>query len=234
MKKAIFTAMMILIFAGSSFSQAITADSNRNEMGLNVVPFLSMVGLQVNNPELVIQFKHHYDKRTLRAGLFLGTSLEPDAERTETIVNLKDSVYTFHRYEDYGDYVGIKLGLEWSDFKQGNWKFYYGGDLLAGFNTIQSFDTRTSYIKKTDTSFIVKNEGAFPLESKEYIRLGLSPVIGYEYFLNPALSMSCQAQLNAYFDISTNSENTLSFVYSPVFSLMVNFHFTKKSEIVSR
>ena len=230
MKKATITILFVLCLAYFSKGQNNNSfDSTKNEIGFSVVPFLSMVGFQITNPELIIQFKRHYDKKTLRLGLFIGNTNENNQDIKENVVNLKDTQVTFHKYNDYGEYEGLKIGMETSKKSAANWRFYYGGDILFAYKSVNTYDDQVIYKRNPDSSYTRKNENSEFFEKNDFFRIGISPIVGFEYFFSPGLSTAFQATINGFYEhemTKTNPSSSISM--DTYFSLLLNFHFTKK------
>jgi len=230
MKKKLFTLFVLITMVYSAKAQTdYGIDSTRNEIGFSIVPLLTMVGFDINNPELIIQYKRHYSKNILRIGVFLGSVDMINSNQTQNILNLKDSLVTIHQSKDYGEYGGVKIGMERSKKIDKDWTFYAGGDLLFGYRKIDTYDDKIIYKKNNDSTYHLIEGKSDLLSTKDYFRIGISPVGGFQYYFSNGLSASFQVQVNTYYEAENTSGNKQSTIsIDPLFSLMLNFHFTKR------
>lgn len=230
MKKIILLSAFLFSYSLHSNAQYFNPfDSTKNEIGFSVVPFLTMVGFEINNPELIIQYKRHFTNKSFRLGIFLGNSEGKNPDLPENVVNLKDTQVVFHAYNDYAEYEGLKIGMEGFRKVASNWRFYYGADLLLGYKSVDTYDDQVVYKQNPDSSYTRKYEKPEFMKNTNYFRVGISPVAGFEYFFTPGLSSAFQATIAGFYEqeLTKNHPNS-SINLDTYFSLMLNFHFTRK------
>jgi hypothetical protein len=227
MKKLLLLIPIVLLsMAGNA--QNHFADSSKSEIGINIIPFMNLMGMETNNPDVLIEYKKHLKKSTFKLGGFIGGKEEP-TDLDEKITYLNDSTYISHKYKDYSDYAGLRIGMEWSRKGGTSWNSYIGFDMILGYKEINRDDQPIRFTKVNDSVYEGKDDAIKTFIQSSYYMVGISPVGGFEYYFSRVVSVAVQANLDIRYefeDFVNNSSTTLA--YEPTFNLMVNFHFGKK------
>lgn len=114
-----------------------------------------------------------------------------------------------HVTRDNGEFdAGVRLGYDRVFRAANRWRFYVGGDLLLAYQNFKS-SQRTTY------------------------QAGLSPFVGFLFFLSPHFSISTEprfvALYNRFRDDDTfnvdNSDTWFAFELNSIGQFQINFHF---------
>ncbi len=139
-------------------------------------------------PGLVVGMKFHNPKGAFRLSTTFGYSSksfdDPDLEDDEATMKSFAS--------------DLNLGYEWhSNFKRV--RVYYGFDVLLGFQNSESKFTSTNDFREGKSNFL---------------KYGLSPLLGVNYFITPNLSIGTEVKLSA-MGYSGKTESTVNYGVYP-------------------
>lgn len=238
MKKFVFLALIVLIVNVEKVqSQSDTIAHFKHEISIviddvfakqNYVvypfyePYWSMypsppaiIPLNTNVPKIGFAYKYHFPKSAIRSKVSFGS-------KSNTRNNVNDTSTT----ESYYSTSLISLGYEWNK-THGKVQFFYGIDVTIRSSNY-SFENKST------------NDGVdYSSETEQnFNALGLSPLLGVEYFVTPKLSISTEIKyiLEAYVASETNKysgsrsetkyeESGSNNYFGPVGQISINYNF---------
>ncbi len=161
------------------------------EMGFNITNVLTrFVGNQpgIDAFDFPFLFRYHFKKNALRIGL--GASFDRNSFFDPTTA-------TFRETEDRS--MQASIGLERSVNIKKRLAFYYGVDFFAAseFESVKTSNFNNSTI------------------SKDIIRFGTSPFIGFSYSINHRVRLHTETNISGFYE-KTNTTDTLNGVDTPI------------------
>lgn len=228
MKKAGLILIFALLFALNSKAQTDFIDSAKNEIGININPFLESFGILSNTDYMTLQFKHHYTNVSLRVGITgLNNSTYSDNEPRNYRFKITDSTRLFDHVYDTKNSIRLNIGLEQQQMLKNKCKFYYGFDILGGYTTEETRTEQSTFQLGFDSTFyhaLTKNDSI--ITSTEHILVGAAFVSGFDYFFSKRISAGIQGYFPISFEFQTgNSRNKSSRLnFDQKFSFLITIH----------
>lgn len=195
---------MILLLIGLSIATGIKSQNNES------IPKKHEFLIGTHNvfnlrayPQSLIGYKHHGKLNTFRSSLILYMDHEKFLSASQQIVETSSSSYLLR--------TGIERHLTKSRFN-----FFYGFDLGAGYSDNYNFNLLNGEL-----------EG---FKDVKTAKLGIFPLVGFEFKVLPWLYISTENSLNLYYEIKFYKDvekpiGSFSSKLTPLGNLMVGIRF---------
>lgn len=230
-KKIIIFAMSVTVIgakAQTNFSATDTitvSKPKKNEIGINIVPFLSNI-LFAANPD-VNRLSVSY-KRILSDKSALRFALELDISYSNRQYDIQDTIFQgaenslVKQREIYSDYFRPHVNLGYERFfgkRKGKW--FYGADLVLGYYKDTYMKQNINYLLDSTSVRWIENGSPEPILTKKSttVSIGISPFIGKKYSLSNKFSISMQVGVDCSFrqtkeEITDKNNNVTKSVFN--------------------
>lgn len=231
MKKTILISVVLcFIFISSNAQEKVEVEFkndsifidtlNRNLVGLNLYPALSMLGGgRMPNTKIYLQYKRYYERMNLRTSLNFINYYRPN-EKTDYIGMFTDTLVTdtatyirdtmmFRRFNNNIYSYDYRFGLE-AAFPQENFRFHVGAGIILGYQYVGE-----SYYHYG------KNSDSLPVSGVNFSRNPVEVGNIKTHFLKTGIDFSVGVDIN----VTPNIIFTIQ--YTPEFAYYRSFRETK-------
>lgn len=204
-RKKIFFAFGLILFSFNLFSQDATDEKAKlkNEIAIDASPVLGAFVRNISQPGIV--YRRHFSNSALR------TKFNFNIDRQ--ISNNSSFDNSYFSYNAYGPQSPVtnsysfdySIGIQNSNMISEKWKFYYGLDLISGYN-LTEINRSSSYERLNYTDQTLVEEKSSQKDKNTTIYGGASPILGFTFQVKERLSISLESTLALAF-YSTNVES---------------------------
>ena len=187
--------IILLLTSVTIFAQTDSIEENdtlfyrKNAISINTVPILNSLLGGVNRSDYSITYKLANGKRSLRTKLYANDYKFSQNSSYPEVYDSLSFVMNSYYYTAYN--TGLKLGVEYYRIIKSKQRFIYGADINFGYNEIYKKTIKTEHIfdDTLNTSIISPEVGGDKRINNSYF-VGISPVLGLEFFFNDAFSLA--------------------------------------------